>query len=388
MADKFTNPETLLITKDHVAPLITQFGMVRNELAELFNLPQPSATSIPAAITWWQSQNAEHRHTYREALAALASPLIIADIGINSGNESLVNTHAVIPSTRWNDPLFLLGDVNGTQFRLECLKAGDLLLNTLLLYLEGGETILELDMKFEISLSDFVVLTGMTDLMVRLKYRSLLDHKPYNTAMKMADIATSVEEGFAFPDPRWLLAFSIPTLHTTLDKFPRDAILQSVNNLVRIGLLQNGGGDTYSFTEAGERFAKSVGMRKNSIRIDAYGVGTDGHNGRQSQIFIRGESLLWYVSIGAISPDTVVVVALDLAKAEALLKEVFTPVAVPKPIAAPAQAETPQAPVQQPSAPAVTAATPPAKNLRFCPSCGTSIQQAKKFCPQCGVKIN
>ena len=379
MADKSTNKETLLIAKDHVAPLITQFGMVRNELAELFDLPQPSAASIPAAITWWQSQNAEHQHTYREALAALASPLIIADIGINSGNESLVNTHAVIPSLRWNDTLFLLGDVNGTQFRLERLQQGELLLNTLLLYLHGGETIYELEMKFEISLSDFVVLTGMTDLMVRLRYRSLLDHKPYDTAMKMDDIATSVEEGFAFPDPRWLLAFSIPMLHTSLDRFPRDAIRQSVNNLVQVGLLQNTGGDNYSFTEAGERFAKSVGMRKNSVRINAYGVGTDGRNGRQSQIFILGESFLWYVGIGVKDKDSVVVIALDLAKAEDLLKEVFTPLSVPKPVPSPAQTEAPPAAVQQ----------PPTKKLRlFCPQCGTTIQQGKQFYPQCGAKIN
>ena len=376
MAEKSTNKETLLIAKDHVAPLITQFGMVRNELALLFDLPQLSAASTTAAIIWWQSQSAENQHTYREALAALASPFIIADIGINSGNESLVNTHAVIPSTRWNDPLFLLGEVSGAQFKLERLKQGDLLLNTLLLYLQGGETICELDMRFEISQCDFVVLISMTDLMVRLRYRSLLDHKPYGAAMKMDDIATSVEEGFAFPDPRWLLAFSIPILHTTLDKFPKDAIRQSVNNLVQTGLLQNAGGDNFSFTEAGERFVKSVGMRKNSIRIDAYGVGTDGRNGRQSQIFIRGESLLWYAGIGVRNTDTVFVAALDLANAEALLKEVFTPVAVPKPISSPAPAEAP------------AAADAPPKKLRFCPQCGTSIKQGKQFCPQCGTKVD
>jgi len=388
MEQDVVNQETLRIAKDHVIPLIAQFGMVRNELARLLDLPPQTAAAVSAAVSWWQVQAPEQQQTYRSALAALASPLVIADIGINIENESLINTHAIIPSMRWNDPLYLFAEESGgAQFKLERLKQGDLLLNTLLLYLQGGAPLYEMDMKFEIPLSDFIVLIGMTDLKQRLRYRSLLDNKPYVTSMTMNDIVTSVDTGFAFPDPRWLLPFSLPMLHTSHDKLTREAIRQSVNNLVRIGLLHGDGGENYSFTPAGERFAESAGRHRNCVRIDVYGAGVDGRNGRLSQIFIRGESLLWYAGIGGHNGDSVVVAVVSLEKAEALLKELFTPAAVPKPL-------EPAHPVASPlSAPASapSASIPPAgteTHKHFCPSCGTPLKAGTKFCNSCGAKID
>ena len=377
MTDTTKNEEMLLIEKNHVIPLITRFGIIQNELGQILDLPVPSDPVTQAAVGWWEKLTPESQYACREVLAALASPLIIADIGVNSGNEMLVNTHAIVPSMRWNDPLFLLGEQdNGARFKLERLKEGDLLLNTLLLYLGNAETLYELDMKFEIPLTDFVVFTGMTDLAVRLRYRSLLDHKPYTASMKMDDIVTSVDDAFALQDPRWLLAFLLPVLHTSHDRFSRDAIRASVNNLVRIGLVKSDGGETHSYTEAGATFAESAGRYRNIVRIDAYGTGKDGRNGRQSQIFIRGENFLWYAGIGGKNGDSVVVAALDLAKAEALLKEVFTPVAVPKPVAAPTPAAAPD-----------TGDTKSAQKTHFCPRCGAQVQPGKKFCSQCGAKM-
>ncbi len=383
------NQNTLRIAKDHVIPLIMQFGMVRNELAQLFDLPQPTAAAGQAAVTWWQAQGVEQQQTYREALASLASPLLIADIGINFENESLVNTHAIVPSMRWNDPVFLFAEENGgAQFKLERLQQGDLLLNTLLLYLQGGAPLYDMDMKFEIPRNDFIVLLGMADLMQRLRYRSLIDNKPYATSMTMDDMVASVDAGFTLPDPRWLLAFSLPVLHTTHDKISRDTIRQSVINLVRVGLLQNTGGENYSFTLAGERFAESAGRRKNSVRIDVYGADPDGRNGRLSQLFIRGESLLWYAGIGGRNGESVVVAVINLEKAEALLKETLTPVAAPKPM-------EPFRPVTSPAAtqaPAPFGAsprqTPAGTGKHFCPSCGAPIKAGAKFCNNCGAKIS
>jgi hypothetical protein len=388
MVSNDVKPETLRIAKDHVIPLITQFCMVRNELAQLLDLPPSTAAAGQAAVSWWQAQKADPQRTYREALAALASPLVISDIGINFENESLVNTHAIVPSMRWNDPVFLLAEENGgAQLKLERLQQGDILLNTILLYLQGGAPLYEMDMKFEVPLRDFIVLLGMTDLRQRLRYRALLDYKPYAASMTLDDIVTSVDAGFAFPDPRWLLSFSLPMLHTSHDAITRDTIRQSVGNLVRIGLLQNAGGENYSFTEAGERFAESAVKRKNSVRIDVYGAGIDGRNGRLSQLFIRGESLLWYAGISGRDGNSVIVAVVSLEKAEALLKELFTPAAVPKPIEPARPAPSPE--VAHAAAP--TSAVPQATAgtaKKFCPSCGSSIQPGKKFCPQCGVKIN
>ena len=145
MDTKTDETPTLQIAKDHLAPLIARFGMVQNELSGLFDMPPATAASSAAAGTWWQALTEEQQHLYRGALAAVASPLLIADVGIISRNERVINTHAVLPSLRWNDPIYLFaGENNGTQFRLEYLKQADLFTNTLLLHLQGAAPVYEM----------------------------------------------------------------------------------------------------------------------------------------------------------------------------------------------------------------------------------------------------
>jgi len=372
---------TLYIAKDHVAPLIEKLGMVRNELAPLFDYPQASVGPALAADAWWQGLSDEHQYTYRAALAAIASPQLIVDVGINSRNERLTNTHAVLPSLRWNDPIFLMAtEKDGTQFRLEYLKQADLFTNTLLLYLQGGVPVFEMEMKFEIPVRDFAVLLSAVDLRQKLRFRALLDHNVYPTSFKADDIAAALAEAFTFADPRWLLPFSLPVLHLRPDSVSPASVRQSLDNLAKAGLMKKDG-DTVTLTEPGEVFAESTSARISSVGIDTYGVDANGNNGRQSALFIRGEHLLWYAGVSGTKADTVVVTCISLELAGGLLKELFTPVAAPR-SGGPAGNVAPPAPSA--AAPQVPAGTP----KKFCPSCGKPLKQGLKFCNNCGAKIS
>ena len=285
MDTKTDETATLQIAKDHLAPLIARFGMVQNELSGLFDMPPATAQSAAAAGAWWQALGEEQQHLYRGALAAVASPLLIADAGIISRNERLIDTHAVLPSLRWNDPIYLFaGENNGTQFRLEYLRQADLFTNTLLLHLQGAAPVYEMAMKFTIPVRDFAVLLAAADLRQRLRYKALLDHTVFPTAYRSDAVAAAVTEGFTFPDPRWLLPFCLPALHLKHDDAAPASTQESLERLVKTGLMAKEG-DTLTFTEPGERFAESVGGRSSCLRIDTYGVDANGTPGRQSVLF-------------------------------------------------------------------------------------------------------
>lgn len=385
MAKPTQETTTLQIARDHVEPLIATLGMVRNELAPLFDLPPESAGTKTAATAWWQKLSEEQKYPFRSALAALAAPQLVVDIGINAKNERLTNTHAVIPSMRWNDPIFLLAAENGgAQFRLEYLKQADLFTNTLLLYLDGGATLHEMEMKFEVAVRDFAVLLATADLRQKLRFQALINHDVFPDSLPAGDVASMIGEAFAIADPRWLLPFCLPVLHLSADSFTPATVGQSLDNLVKLGLMKKNG-DLVTLTEPGEAFAESVSERISSLGIDTYGVDAAGNHGRQSVLFIRGANFLWYAGVGGTAPDSIVVTSIGLDQAEKVLQELFTPVAAPKPSASGATA-TAVPPVAQAAAPASSKA-PSGKIKKFCPSCGTAIKPGKKFCSNCGGKI-
>ncbi|MGB9176357.1 MAG: zinc ribbon domain-containing protein [Methanoregula sp.] len=412
MEEKSTDTKTLQIGKDHIVPLIAQLSLVENDLSGLFDIPLASEPSAKSADAWWQAQKEEDQHTYRGALAAIAAPMLIADIGINARNEKLIITHAVVPSLRWNDPMYLLAqDTDTTQFRLEYLKQADLFTNTLLLYLQGAAPVYEMEMKFEVSVRDFAVLLATADLRQRLHYRALLDHEAPPSSAKADDVMVSVTEGFVYPDPRWLLPFSLPVLHISPSAISKESTRQSLDNLAKTGLIKKDW-DMISLTEPGERFCESVAGRTSCIRIDIWGADEKGKRGRQSVLFIRGEHFLWYAGTSGRKADTMIVTTIGLDQAEALLKELFTPLAAPKPgeparpapavvqaptkepvpvqASAPAAAATPSAPAYQPPPPPASRdATPvsPSAGGLVCKACGNPIKPGDKFCSKCLVKV-
>jgi hypothetical protein len=402
MEEKTQDTKTLQIAKDHIVPLIAQLGLVENDLSGLFDIPPASESSANAADAWWQAQKEEDRHTYRGALAAIAAPMLIADIAINARNEKLIITHAVVPSLRWNDPVYLLAQAAGTtQFHLEYLRQADLFANTLLLYLQGAAPVYEMEMKFEVPARDFAVLLATADLRQRLQFRALLDHAAPPSSVKEDDVMVSVTEGYVYPDPRWLLSFSLPVLHISPAGITRESVRQSLDNLAKTGLIQKDA-DRLSLTEPGERFCESVAGRTSCIRIDIHGADEKGRRGRQSVLFVRGEHFLWYAGTSGRKADTMIVTTIGLDQAEALLKELFTPLAAPTPAKpvrpAPAIIKAPvREPVREP-APAVASPPPPpqyqapapaapASGGLVCRACGNPLAPADRFCSRCLVKV-
>lgn len=402
MEEKNDEIKTLRVAKDHIVPLIVQFSMVQNELSGLFDIPQASELSAKAAGEWWQAQKEEAQHTYRGALAAIAAPMLIADVGINARNQKLIITHAIVPSLRWNDPIYLLAQDNDkTQFRLEYLREADLFTNTQLLYLQGAAPVYEMEMKFEVSVRDFAVLLATADLLQRLQYRALLDYADAPFSVRVDDVMVSVTEGFVYPDPRWLLPFSLPVLHLSPAAMSRDSTRQSLDNLAKTGLVKKDG-DMITLTEPGKRFCESVAGRTGCIRIETRGVDEKGKQGRQSVLFIRGEHFLWYAGTSGKKADTMVVASIGLDQAEALLRELFTPIAAPKPgeparpvpVVAPVPLQTPvsDAPprVQARPPPPPQAAAPAAADAAgsmVCKACGNPIKPGDRFCSKCLVKV-
>jgi len=402
MEEKNNDTKTLQVAKDHIVPLIEQFSLVQNELSGLFSIPQASGPSVKAADAWWQVQKEEAQHTYRGALAAIAAPMLIADVGINARNQKLIITHAVVPSLRWNDPIYLLAQDNDkTRFRLEYLKQTDLFTNTLLLYLQGAAPVYEMEMKFEVSVRDFAVLLATADLLQRLQYRALLDYAAAPLSVKADDVMVSVTEGFVYPDPRWLLPFSLPALHLSPAAMSRESTRQSLENLVKTGLLKKDG-DMITLMEPGERFCESVAGRTSCIRIDTRGVDEKGKLGRQSVLFIRGEHFLWYAGTSGKKADTMVVASTGLDQAETLLKELFTPLAAPKPgeparpalvvapvpLQAPASDAAPQVHARPPPPPqAAVPVAAPAAGRMVCKACGNPLTPGERFCSKCLVKV-
>ena len=376
MGNNSDDTTALQIAKEHIAPMIARLGMVQNELTLLFDLPPLSAESDAAAAAWWEGLDDEQRHRCRGALAAVAAPMLIADVGIMSENERMTTTHAVLPSLRWNDPAYLFASADGGRtFRLTSFRQTDTFTNTLLLTLGGLSPVLGMELKFECPVRDLAVLLAIADLRQRLRYKALLDHDTCPESYRSADIAAAVIEGFTYPDPRWLLPFCLPALHLSPEAAEPDSTRQSLDRLANLGLLKREG-DVVILTEPGERFAESAAQRHSMVRIDTYGVDTMGRHGRQSIILIRGWHFLWYAGLSGPKPDTFVVTPIGAGLAETLLKELFTPVAAPIPA-------DPARPPFRGTAPAPAYAMP-APGTRLCPACGKPVAAAKKFCGNCG----
>jgi hypothetical protein len=381
MANKNTNDQELemkeyYIPKASVTPLFTSFSLVRNRLGEVFDLPQGDAGQ---ATKWWQSQKPDDQIVLRQALTALASPVIMSDITIMRGDQGLVQTTLTKESLRADDPAFLVGtDESGENLRLRRLQSPEVMAGTILMYLEAGVEPGLADFKFEANLNEFLVLLATLDLHRRSYMISLLEHEEMKPSLKLEDVQKSVSDGLQYPDPRWLVPFMVPILPEK-PQLDWDAIWQAVYSLAQRGIVKLGADNTeLTLTEAGALLATEMLRKMTQVRIASLGYTEDGKQGSQTSFFIRGESLIWYMDVGA---ESVVVAAVDLDKAGELLAELFKPVGAP-PVAQPVKAA--------PRAAAPVAAPKPAAQapkVRYCPDCGqpaTWIEQYQRwYCYGC-----
>jgi len=381
MAKKNIDDQELEMREYHVPraavqPLLTSFSMVRNRLGEVFDLPQGDAGQ---ATRWWQSQKPDDQIVLRQALTALASPVIMSDIAIMRGDQGLVQTTLTKESLRADDPAFLVGtDEGGENLRLRRLQSPEVMAGTILMYLEAGVEPGLADFKFEVNLNEFLVLLATLDLHRRSHMISLLEHEEAKPSLKLEDVQKSVNDGLQYPDPRWLVPFVVPILPEK-PQLDWDAIWQAVYSLGQRGIVKLSGDNTeLALTEAGDLLATEMLRKMTQVRIASLGYTEDGKQGSQTSFFIRGESLIWYMDVGA---ESVVVAAVDLDKAGELLAELFKPVGAP-PVAQPVKA----APKAAAPAAALKPAAP-APKVRYCPDCGkpaTWIEQYQRwYCYGC-----
>lgn len=375
-----------LVPKTVVAPLLGNFNMVRNSLGEVIELPQGNAAQ---ATQWWQGQNPDDQLTLRFVLNGLASPALVHSIAILRGDTALIETTLVQQSLRPDDPCFLLGeDQTRNSFRVRRLPSPDTMAATLLMYLDAGLEPGVAEFRFDVGLSEFIVLLATLDLQKRSMMLAKMEHEEISTELKLADVQKSIADGLQYPDPRWLLPYVLPILPAK-PSLDWNAIWQAAVNLSQRGILKiSQDKTTVTLNEAGMLLATEMDRRMTSIRVASYGYDQQGKAGSITTIMIRGETLVWYMDV---TPASVVVAAIDLDMAGQLLQGLFKPTAAP-PVAQPAKVSKPKM-VAQSAAPRATAQQPAAQRVTqqsasprgAASKAGAPVaQQGARICPTCG----
>jgi hypothetical protein len=362
--------------------------MVHNKLAEVFELPQGDAGQ---AMQWWQKQTPDDQLALRQVLASLASPSMVSSVSILRGEEALKDTTLVQQSLRPEDPCFLLGeDAQRTNFKIRRLPDTDAFSATILMYLDAGLEPGVAEFKFETNINEFVVLLAILDLQKRVTLQAKLEHELVPTNLALADVQKSIADGLQYPDPRWLLPYVMPILPMK-PNLDWNAIWQAAVGLSQRGLLKiSQDKTTVTLNEAGVLLSTEMDRRMSTIRVASFGYDGQGRPGSTTSLLIRGESLIWFISIDTAS---VVVAAIDLDKAGEMLKELFKPAAAP-PVSQPAKVSAPKVAAPRaapqpaaPKTPPTQAAAPAGQKARFCPDCGqpaTWVEQYKRwYCYKC-----
>jgi hypothetical protein len=386
-----TEAKEYTVPKTFVAPLLGSFNMVHNRLGEVFELPQGDAAQ---AAQWWQRQSPDDQLTLRYILAGLSSPSLVNVISILRGDTAMKETTLVQQSLRPDDPCFLLGeDGQRSSFKIRRLPSPDTMAATLLMYLDAGVEPGVAEFSFDVNLNEFIVLLAILDLQSRTAMQAKMEHEKVSTDLKLADVQKSISDGLQYPDPRWMLPYVTPILPTK-PNLDWNAIWQAALSLSQRGLLKiSQDKTTVTLNEAGMLLAMEMDRRMSTIRVASFGYDSQGRAASSTTLFVRGESLVWFMDIAAAS---VVVAAIDLDKAGELLQALFKPVSAP-PVAQPAtvaapriSAATAQVATQQHAPQVAVPARVAAKGnpqVRFCPDCGQPsawIEQYKRwYCYRC-----
>ncbi len=394
------------IPKNVIGSLISNFSMIKGELGIGFDMPGNDQTSSDA-MKWWQEKSKQEQYALRSVLAAMAAPMMVSDIQVMLEDDALINTCALIYSLKAEDPLFLIGeDKDGTSYRIKRLETRELLINMLLLYLDGGAPLFQSNMTFELQVNDFIVLMAIIDLNKRINYSFLLEHRTIDNDLRFEDILQSIQHGLQYADPRWILPFSLQFIRSTFDVSKSDVARQSVKNLVKMGLLNSANNEnTFALSEAGSFITTSFKKRLCQLGVKVMGATPDGNLASQTSLFVRGDSLLWYIDIGGKKGDNVLVASIELEKARALIEELLKPVGIPKAVVQAvsskqraqekatssifSHSQAPQPLTPSPNTADVQSPSKQRKELSTvtatCSSCGNPLKQDSKFCGKCGA---
>lgn len=317
-----------LVPKSIVNSLIDSFGILKNQLNEVLDIP--AAGSPDQATGWWKNQNGDDQLVLRGALTAIAAPALISQISIMRGNEKMIGTTLVQESSRPDDPCFLVGeDEAGENLRIRRLRAPEVMSGTLINYLDSNMELGVADINFTTEIDDFHTLLGVLDLYRRQYYQAMMEHDPVPTEFKTADILKSIEDSHQYGDPRWLLPFALPSLQD-MQVPDLNTLNHSLYDLGKMGIISiTEDYSTVKLVAPSELLADELRERPVSIRVTNLGFSYDGTPAGMSSIFLRGENLVWFINIGGETGTTATWAAVELEQVAEILAELFTPVGAP-----------------------------------------------------------
>lgn len=333
-----------LVPKNIVNSLIESFGILKNKLNEVLDIPE--ASSPDQATGWWKAQSGDDQLVLRGALTAIAAPALISQITIMRGNEHQIGTTLVQESMRADDPCFLVGeDESGANLRIRRLRSPDVIAGTMIMYLDANMEMGVADFNFTTELDDFHTLLGVIDLYRRQHYQTLMEHSPKPTEFQTDDILKSIEDAHEYGDPRWLLPFALPAL-PNMQVPDKNTLNHSLYDLGKVGVIAiTSDYSTVTLTDPSELLVSELLERPTSIRVTNLGFDPDGSPAGMSSLLLRGENLVWYVNIGGETDETATWVSVELEQVSEILKELFTPVgAAPNTVPEGAQSGTPMCP--------------------------------------------
>ncbi len=353
-----------LVPKNIVNSLIDSFGILKNQLNEVLDIP--AATTPDQATDWWKTQNGDDQLVLRGALTAIAAPALISHITIMRGNEKQIGTTLVQESMRKEDPCFLIGeDESGENLRIRRLRAPDVMSGTLIMYLDSNMDLGVADFNFTTEIDDFHTLLGVLDLYRRQYYQALMEHVSPPIELQTQDILKSIQDAHEYGDPRWLLPFALPVL-PDMQVPDENTLNHSLYDLGKMGILDiTDDYSTVTFSDPTELLTSELLERPTSIRVTNLGFNDDGTPAGMSTMFLRGENLVWFVNIGGETGETATWASVELDKVAEILSELFTPVGAP---------------------PSITPASPQ-DSTPVCPQCGkpaTWVEEYKRwYCYTC-----
>jgi len=358
-----------LIPKNIVNALIDNFSIIRNKLSEVMDIP--TSTTSEHALGWWRQQSGDDQIVLKAALTAMAAPAMISQISIMRGNEKYIQTTMAQESSRVSDPCFLIGeDESGDHVKIRRLRAPDVMIGTMLMYLDSEMELGVADFNFTTEIDDFHTLLGFLDLYRRQYYQALMEHEPLPTVFNTEDVRNSIDDAHSYGDPRWLLPLALPVLpNTTVPD--QNTLNYSLYDLGKIGIINiSSDYSTVTLADPTELLCNEMLTRPASIRITNLGFDENNNPAGMSTMFIRSENLVWFINVGGDTGGTASWAVIDLEKASELMKELFTPVGAPT-VVAPEPVEAPKA----------------SSDAKYCSLCGkeaTWIEQYQRwYCYSC-----
>ena len=349
-----------------VDPLMERLGIIRNDLFDVIDIPDDADTTDYAG-KWWKELDPDNQREVRELLQAIAAPQQLTRIKILREEENLITTIMVQDSSSLDDPGYLIGETKERRYLdAQKLLEADAMVSTLLLYLDAGREVGELELRFTIPTEHFPTFLGLLDLYRRAYMISVLEHTDAPESLKVEDVLTAVNDGVEIPDLRW----NLPFVHPILPE-PVQIDLEKVRNglyyLATLDLIEvTSDYSEITLNEPMELIVKEMLNKQTSIALQTLSF----YNGKpvsSSNAFFRTQNLLYYLDITGGDDNSVLFAAVSLDKAAELLAEIFSPTGNP--------------PMKE------TVSSSVEGDTSMCPKCGkpaTWVEQYKRwYCHSC-----